>query len=276
MSEYLSTYSFALELDYSWSKILTTSRFSPLSNKLASRIKKIITVNVFNKQIIARSYYSLSCQVDYSAPGILYLRFVLQAKGVSIAQLSTLHFPQSGSAWMATQSSLRFLAKNEGSPGAHLRNEEKMSKETSPTNAPLTFGFLKYLRILLYLKMKTQNDRTNDWTTNEETSDWTKDCSLTRSLVPSFLVQSFVRSLCVFIFMHNNIRRFFRVWPCVGHRAVLVCPLVDSLMAKIRGSDPKLREAEYPTNLSDSSGYPSALFLSSDTKQMSSFHFLAV
>lgn len=102
-------------------------------------------------------------------------------------------------------------------------------------------------------------------------------CSITRPFIRSFVVQSFVHSFCVFISKQNNIREYsVRVWPCVGHRAILVYPLVESLMAKIWGSDPKLREAEHPTNLSDSSSYPSALFLRSDTKQMSSFHFLAV
>ena len=49
---------------------------------------------------------------------------VLQANGVSIMHLSSLHFPQSGSACIATQSSFRrLLSTSEGSPTAHLRNK---------------------------------------------------------------------------------------------------------------------------------------------------------
>ena len=70
------------------------------------------------------------------------LRLVLQAKGVSITQLSSLHFPQSGSAWMATQATLRFLAKNEGSPGAHLYGMKRQLAKERPLPMPLAFSFL--------------------------------------------------------------------------------------------------------------------------------------
>ena len=52
--------------------------------------------------------------------------------------------------------------------------------------------------------------------------------------------------------------------PCEVDRSVCIVirPLVESFVTKIRCSNPELGESDYPTNLSDSVGDPSAFFRS--------------
>ena len=202
---------------------------------------------------------------------------------------------------MATQATLRFLGRNEGSPGAHLYGmKRQLAKERPlPMHAPgicflvsflppfqfhpsvLPF-FLLFVQSLLrsmfrsFVRMRSLDHSSVGSFNRSFVVRSLFNRSFARSIVRSIVSSIIVKCSLPVIFKHNNICKYFSVQPCVGHRAVLLCPFEHSLISNVRRADPKLREADYATNLSDSAGHPSALFQSSDTKQMSSFHFFTV